>query len=87
MSDKTTEPTNGARSFEERVFERFDAMDNRFDRIEARIENLEGRQYDTKPMWEQALAAIAKTNSQMSAGFTDLNAKYNALDVRTDKLG
>jgi hypothetical protein len=72
MSEDKTAETGGSRSFEERVFARFDAMDERLDRVDQRIETLESRQYDTKPIWEQALAAIAETNSAMGEGFDKL---------------
>jgi chromosome segregation ATPase len=69
MSEDRTKEVNDPRSFEERVFARFDTVDERFDRVEGRlsaveirITNLEARQYDTKPIWEQALAQIAETN-------------------------
>src|SRR5688572_7438500 len=55
MSEDRTQEINDPRSFEERVFARFD-------RVEIRITSLEDRQYDTKPIWERALAEIAETN-------------------------
>jgi chromosome segregation ATPase len=78
MTEERTAETNGSRSFEERVFARFDGMDERFERIELRIEKLEMKQYDTKPIWEQALAAIAETNRVMAAGFDALRSEINA---------
>ena len=84
MSEDKTAETGGSRSFEERVFARFDAMDERLDRVELRmgsmenrIEKLEARQYDTKPIWEQALAAIAETNRAMGEGLGKLRAEIN----------
>ena len=86
MSEDKTKEISDTRSFEERVFMRFDALDARFDaiearldrveerlerveerleRVEARVENLEMKQYDTRPIWEQAMAAIAETNSRI----------------------
>jgi chromosome segregation ATPase len=79
MSEDKTKGISDTRSFEERVFMRFDALDARFDaiearfdrveerldRLEARVEHLEMKQYDTRPIWEQALAAIAETNSRI----------------------
>ncbi|HEX8492367.1 MAG TPA: hypothetical protein VF658_05960 [Pyrinomonadaceae bacterium] len=50
---------NGSRSFEERVFARFDALD-------ARLQNLEAKAYDTKPIWEQALKEIKETRRELS---------------------
>jgi chromosome segregation ATPase len=38
MSDNPTQETPDSRSFEERVFARFDALDARMDRFESRIE-------------------------------------------------
>jgi chromosome segregation ATPase len=38
MSDNPTRETPDSRSFEERVFARFDALDSRMDRFESRIE-------------------------------------------------
>jgi uncharacterized phage infection (PIP) family protein YhgE len=69
MSEDKTKETKDARSFEERVFERFDSSDERFDRVisamDIRITKLEKRQYDTKPIWERALAEIAETNRKV----------------------
>ena len=84
MTEERTAETNGSRSFEERVFARFDGMDERFERIELRIEKLEMKQYDTKPIWEQALAAIAETNRVMAAGFDALRAETATTNARMD---
>jgi chromosome segregation ATPase len=69
MSEDKTKETKDARSFEERVFARFDSSDERFDRVisamDIRITKLERRQYDTKPIWERALAEIAETNRKI----------------------
>ena len=84
MSQDRTAETNGSRSFEERVFARFDGLDDRFERIESRIEKLEMKQYDTKPIWEQALAALAETNRVMAAGFDALRAEIATTNARMD---
>ena len=108
MSDENTREIKDPRSFEERVFARFDAIDARFDGVDARFErvegrlgaveiritNLENRQYDTKPIWEQALAAIAEMNVAMVEGFesvrnelrTEFHSGFDALrtDLRTE---
>jgi chromosome segregation ATPase len=41
MSEETTQNLPDRRSFEERVFARFDALDARFDRIEVRLDGIE----------------------------------------------
>jgi len=80
MSENKTDETKNPRSFEERVFARFDAVDSRFDAVDSRldavdsrlgalenrVEKLESKQYDTKPIWEQALASIAETNQKLA---------------------
>ncbi|HEY9504152.1 MAG TPA: hypothetical protein VIR01_21105 [Pyrinomonadaceae bacterium] len=87
----TTPAINGSRSFEERVFARFDAVDRRFDAIEIRIERLEMKQLDTKPIWERALVAIEETNAAMRSGFAivghaidQINARLDSMDKRFD---
>jgi chromosome segregation ATPase len=58
MSEELTKDLNGKKSFEERVFARFDRMDLRFEKLEA-------RSYDTKPIWEKALKAIMDTGKEV----------------------
>src|ERR1044072_4121319 len=67
MKEDKTKDLDGKKSFEERVFARFDAMDARFDSIETRLEKLESRSYDTKPIWERALAAIMELGFEVAA--------------------
>jgi hypothetical protein len=43
MSEEHTQDLNTSRSFEERVFERFDAMAARFDGIDARFDGIDAR--------------------------------------------
>lgn len=68
MNETTTRGLPDKRSFEERVFARFDSVDarlgeidSRFDHVEAGLEKLESHSYDTKPFWERALQAIMDT--------------------------
>jgi len=93
MSEEKTAETKDPRSFEERVFARFDAVDERFERIEGRLLNveiritkLEDRQYDTKPIWEHALAAIAELNERMLKGFAEIQAQLTAMNSRLDAM-
>jgi chromosome segregation ATPase len=96
MSEDKTKGMNDSRSFEERVFARFDAVDERFERIEGRLVNveikigkLEARQYDTKPIWEQVLSAIAQLNSRlesMDARFDRIDARLDSTDSRFDRI-
>lgn len=106
MSENNTQETRSSKSFEERVFLRFDAVDTRLDSVDTRlnsvdarldsvdtrldsvdtrlgtleghVEKLEQKQYDTKPIWEQALAEIAVTNKRMDEGFGKFGLKFKA---------
>jgi chromosome segregation ATPase len=96
----TTKETNGSRSFEERVFARFDAIDNRFnsvdkrfdridirfDLLEKRVVKLESKQYDTKPIWERAIAAIHETNLALNKGFGDLRSQMESTKEEISEL-
>jgi predicted nucleic acid-binding Zn-ribbon protein len=66
MSEEITQNIDGKRSFEERVFARFDALDSSVRDIEVRPKKLEARSYDTKPIWEQALKEIIDTRQELS---------------------
>jgi tetrahydromethanopterin S-methyltransferase subunit G len=70
MSEENTQNMLDGRSFEERVFARFDAMDARFDGIEKRLESLETqaekRALETKPIWERALAEILEVKGSLA---------------------
>ena len=89
MSEDRTRDLPDNRSFEERVFARFDAMESRFDTIEARfdavdvrlagldtrVQALEARAYDTKPIWERALAEILNVKERVE----NIERKFNIL--------
>ncbi|HLM56244.1 MAG TPA: hypothetical protein VK422_09025 [Pyrinomonadaceae bacterium] len=62
MSDNPTQETPDTRSFEERVFARFDALDRRMDGLESRLSSLEekvdSRLRETRPIWEAMQARL-----------------------------
>jgi chromosome segregation ATPase len=85
MNDEPTQNLSGTQSFEERVFARLDAFDNRFnsvdarfDAVDARLEKLESRAYDTKPIWQRALKAIMETGLEVG----EVKNKVNAIEKR-----
>ena len=102
MSEENTRALPDNRSFEQRVFARFDvidarfdAMDGRFDVVDARLDGLdvrvqalESKALDTKPIWERALAEIL----EVKQGVHDLNREIDVLNqdvlqVRADQRG
>ncbi len=66
MDKEVTQNIDGGRSFEERVFARFDALDSTLRDLNDRLQKLEARAYDTKPIWEQALKEILETRCELS---------------------
>lgn len=110
MSKDRTRDLPNDRSFEERVFARFDAMERRFDAVDARfgtvfarfdamearfdamearfdavdarlagldtrVQVLEAKAYDTKPIWERALAEILNVKERME----NIERKFDVL--------
>jgi chromosome segregation ATPase len=110
VSDEKTQNLTDGRSFEERVFARFDALDarmdrieGRMDRIEARLDNMEERlqaleqkSYDTKPIWERALAEILALSEKvehierkfdvLATDMLTLRARQSRIEDRMDRL-
>ena len=82
MKDSNTQKTNNPRSFEERIFLRFDAVDERLGSIEDRVGKLEMKQYDTKPIWEQALHEITHSNERID----QLTTTVTLTNERVDQL-
>ncbi|HVG34410.1 MAG TPA: hypothetical protein VM911_15175 [Pyrinomonadaceae bacterium] len=98
MSEESTHNISDGRSFEERVFARFDAMDARFDAVdlrfdavEARLQALESqaerRALETKPIWERALSEIL----ELKQGLYNVERKLDVLSrdivqVRADQV-
>jgi hypothetical protein len=85
MSKERTKEINDPRSCEERVFARFDTVDQRFDRMEIRITSLEDKRYDTKPIWERALAEISETNRAIQEFRSEVQLNMDSL--RSDLRG
>ena len=73
MSEETTHNMPDGRSFEERVFARFDAIDARLNEVDGRLLGLEQKSYDTKPIWERALAEILTVSEKLDTVERKLN--------------
>jgi chromosome segregation ATPase len=61
-------------------------VEGRLSNVEIRIGKLEDRQYDTKPIWEQVLAAIAENNQRMREGFDEIRAQLGVIGARLDAM-
>ncbi|HXI61176.1 MAG TPA: hypothetical protein VNF70_00640 [Pyrinomonadaceae bacterium] len=75
MNEEPTRNLSDHRSFEERVFARFDSIDGR-------LEKLESRSYDTKPIWERALKEILETRLEVG----DLKKHLSAVETKTHAI-
>ena len=79
----------GARPFEERVLSAIQEMRTDFN---SRLEKLEAKSYDTKPIWERALAEIVETRQEMRTGFRSVERQIGVLSkditlLRADLVG
>ena len=83
MSEERTRDLPDNRSFEERVFARFDAMEARFDAMQGRSDAMEAR-------FESRFAAIDARFDKLESRFDALEARvesrFNAVDARIDRL-
>jgi chromosome segregation ATPase len=110
MSTDTTQNLPNGPSFEERVFARFDSLDahmasmqERQERMEARLDEmdrrlqvLEQKTYDTKPIWERAIAEILELREDVhtldrkfnivTRDLITLRAEQSRLEDRMDKM-
>ena len=84
MSEEDTQSVNGGRSFEERVFARFDAIDARLQALE---EQAERRAVETRPMWERALAEILEVRQGMDEFRGEMNDALRDLSRKIGVLG
>ena len=68
-----------------------DKMDARFEDVTARLERLEARDYDTKPIWENAFKEIADSRAEARVGLEDLRAGVReslaGVDARLTRIG
>jgi len=92
MSEETTHNLSDGRSFEERVFARFDTFDARFDDVDASLRDLnmrvqrlesesERRAVETKPIWERALTEIAAVGQKVDVLAERVDSVERKLDV------
>jgi chromosome segregation ATPase len=83
MSDETTQNISDARSFEERVFARFDVLDSRLDKMDERLttleERVERRLQETRPIWEQVLTRLDSLETETRNGFRRLSREMGVI--------
>lgn len=72
VSEDRTKDLPTGHSFEQKVLAWLEAID-------ARLQVLENKQYDTKPIWENAFKAIADLSGEVREGFADVGAKIDVL--------
>ena len=69
MSDNPTQETPDSRSFEERIFARFDTFDGRLTTLE---EKVDARLRETRPIWEAMQADLANVKDDLAVVKVDL---------------
>ena len=84
MSDNPTQEIPDSRSFEERVFARFDSLDGRMDRLETKVDGLDGR---LTTLEEKVDARLRETRPIWEAVQTQLEGIGNRLEGVENRLG
>ena len=85
MSDNPTQETPNSRSFEERVFARFDAFDGRLTTLEEKVDS---RLRETRPIWEAMQADLASIKDGLTNVNFDLaGVKVDLANVKDDLAG
>jgi len=85
VSEEKTREQTDPRSFEERVFARFDAIDARLKALEDQAER---QAMDTKPIWERALSAIMEIGARLERVERKLDVLgKDMLTLRADQVG
>lgn len=80
MSEDTTREQLNARSLEERILIRLDAIDSRLDKIDERLQKLEAKEYDTKPIWEKVVKDVEHIGSELQIGLRRVGDKIDTLN-------
>ncbi len=87
MSEEITQNIPDGRSFEERVFARFDALDagmrDMNTRLTALEERVDQRLKETRPIWEQVLVrldAMEKRFGRFERNLDNLNRKFRVFN-------
>jgi chromosome segregation ATPase len=73
MEDQT-QNLNGARSFEERVFARFDAMDSRFNSMDSRLDSIDVR-----------LERLEENDLKANTQFDVINTRLDRLETNAER--
>ena len=81
MSQEITRNLDGDRPFEERVFARFDGIEEFLKSLDSRVQVLESRGYDTKPIWERALKEILETRIELKETRDELKGEVKGIRV------
>jgi septal ring factor EnvC (AmiA/AmiB activator) len=79
MSDNPTREIPDSRSFEERVFARFDTLDVRITTLEEKVDS---RLRETRPIWEAMQADLAHVKDDLTSVKDDLaSVKTEVKDI------
>ncbi|HLL71558.1 MAG TPA: hypothetical protein VK363_09010 [Pyrinomonadaceae bacterium] len=84
MDEEKTQDMPDGRSFEERVFARFDALDTRLQKLEG---DAERRAVETKPIWERALAEILEVRQGLGEFRVEVNDALRDISRKIGVLG
>jgi len=97
VSDNPTQEMPDSRSFEERVFARFDALDARLTSLESKVDGIDGRLTaleekvdarlrETRPIWEAVQARLESVENEVKEINRGVKVLHkDILQVRVDQ--
>lgn len=69
------------------ILTQLNSITSQLNDVTARLGRLESRDYDTKPIWENALKEIADTRAEMRESSARVDARLARMDDEIGKLG
>ena len=84
MSGNITQDQDEARSFEERVISILNALRQDIHKVDERVQTLEAKSYDTKPIWERALAEIVEVRREVNEARSTIERGFRSLERKLD---
>ena len=86
MSDNPTRETPDSRSFEERVFARFDALDARIDRIEVKVDALDARVSRVEAKVDALDGRLTALEEKVDSRLRETRPIWEAVQVRLENV-
>lgn len=86
MSDNPTQETPDSRSFEDRVFARFDSLDGRIDRVETKVDGLDSRLSSVENKVDGLDGRLTTLEEKVDARLRETRPIWEAVQTRLESV-